>query len=260
MDSSSRNRMSAPSNQQNPRQRAPDSTPFSTTPSVGEVNGRVDQLALVQQALQIGATPTVIAGFAMVIAQMQSQAVSPDVLLAITSSIGPLDRSASFRDGAWHGYDLTHYLIGPRSHVPHSTFPLWPRNVLYGEPTRPPMDQERSLRISPPTMQPPIQVFPPLQSQSHVPPAPVERTRVSCTLPVVPPPVLTPHALGVRKYQTTHTAVRQLHASFRLPGGRGAGECNCKQHRTKWRTDTRKSSRENSHLSGLIRYADAILL
>ena len=213
--------MPAPSNQQNPRQRAPDSTPISTTPSVSEVNGRVDQLALVQQALQIGATLTKIAGFAMVIAQMQSQAAYPDVLLAITSSIGPLERTASFRDEAWYGYDLTHNLIDPRSHM------------LYGEPTRPPMDQERSLRISPPTMQRPIQVVPPLQSQSHVPPAPVEPTKFSCTLPVVPPPVLTPPCSWHQRVSDYSHSCPPASCFLPPSRGRGAGECNCKQRRTK---------------------------
>ena len=54
-----------------------------------------------------------IAGFAMIIAQLQSQATHPDVLLTITSNIGPLERSVSFRDGTWHGCDLTHDLIDP---------------------------------------------------------------------------------------------------------------------------------------------------
>ena len=139
MDSSSRNRMPAPSSQQNPQPRM---HPTNTLPPVGEVNGRIDRLALVQQVLQDGATPTMIAGFAMIVTQMQAQAVHPEVLLTITSSIGPLERSATFRDGVWHGYDLTHNLIDPRSHM------------LYGEPERPPMDQERSFRISPPTIQP----------------------------------------------------------------------------------------------------------
>ena len=110
--------------------------------SKGEIDGRVDQLALVQQTILNGATPTMIAGFAMIIAQIQSQAAHPDVLLTITSSIGSLERSASFRDSTWHGYDLTHDLIDPRPHM------------VYGKPTRPPMDQERSLRVSPATMQP----------------------------------------------------------------------------------------------------------
>ena len=87
MDSSSRNRMPAPSSQQNPQPRMP---PTNTLPPVGEVNGRIDQLALVQQALQDGATPTMIAGFAMIVTQMQAQAVHPEVLLIITSSIGRL--------------------------------------------------------------------------------------------------------------------------------------------------------------------------
>ena len=83
---------------------------------MGETIGRVDELALVQQTLQSGATPTMIAGFAMIIAQMQSQATHPDVLLTITSSIGSLKRSASFLDGTWHGYGLTHDLIHRRYH------------------------------------------------------------------------------------------------------------------------------------------------
>ena len=145
MAASSRNRIPAPTTQQNQRQRAAISSTTSTPTSVGEVNGRVDQLALVQQALQDGATPTMIAGFAMIIAQMQAQAAHSKVLLTITSSIGPLERSANFRDGALHGYDLTHNLIDPRSHM------------IYGEPTRPPMDQERLFRLSPPTIQPPFQ-------------------------------------------------------------------------------------------------------
>ena len=119
MDPSSRNRMPAPNSQQNPQSRIPSS---NTLQSMGEVNGRVDQLALVQQALQDGATPTMITGFAMIVAQMQAQATHPEVLLTITSSIGPLERSATFRDGVWHGYDLTHNLIDHRSHM------------LYGEP------------------------------------------------------------------------------------------------------------------------------
>ena len=166
-----------PCQHQTPRQRTTNSTSTSTTSPIGEVNGRVDQLALVQQqALQKGATPAMIAGFAMVIAQMQAQAAYPDVLLTITSSIGPLERSATFRDGAWHGYDLTHDLIDPRCHM------------ITGEPTRPPMD----LRISPPTMQPPIQVPSPLQPQTLAPPPQMEPTGFSCTLPIVPPPILTP--------------------------------------------------------------------
>ena len=153
MDPSSRNRMPAPSNQQSPQQRA---TSSSILPSVGEVNGRMDQLALVQQALQDGATPIMIAGFAMIVAQMQAQAAHPEVLLTITSSIGPLERSATFRDGIWHGYNLTHNLFDHCSHM------------LYGEPNRPPMDQERSFRISPPTIQPLFQAPQPTPIQTVI--------------------------------------------------------------------------------------------
>ena len=178
VDASSRNRMPAPTSQPNQRQHAANlQSNVSTPTSVGEVNGRVDQLALVQQALQDGATPTIIAGFAMILAQMQGQAAHPEVLLTITGSIGPLERSATFRDAAWHSYDLTHNLIDLRSHM------------IYGEPNRPPMDQERSFRISPPTIQPLLQAPQPHQPQ---PPAPLQPTTFNCTLPLVPPPILTP--------------------------------------------------------------------
>ena len=177
MDSSSRNRMPAPSSQQNPQPHMP---PTNTLPPVGEVNGRIDQLALVQQALQDGATPTMIAGFAMIVTLMQAQAVHPEVLLTITSSIEPLERSATFRDGVWHGYDLTHNLIDPRSHM------------LYGEPERPPMDQERSFRISPPTIQPLFQAPQPTPPQTMIQFPPTETTTFSCILPLMTPPIPTP--------------------------------------------------------------------
>ena len=183
MDSSSRNSVPAPTSQQNRRQCIPNTASTSTTSTIGEVNGRVDQIALVQDALQNGASPTMIAGFAMIIAQMQAQAAYPEVLLTITSSIGPLERSATFRDAAWHGYDITHNMI----------------HMIYGEPPRPPMDQERSLRVSPPTMQPPIEV-PPLPQI----PLQVEPTRFSCTLPVIPPDLDATRALGIRRCTLTN--------------------------------------------------------
>ena len=64
--------------------------------------------------------------------------------------------------------------------------------MIYGEPPRPPMDQERSLRVYPPTMQSPVQIPPFLQPQIQAPPLQVEPTRFSCTLPTVPPPILAP--------------------------------------------------------------------
>ena len=139
MDSFSRTCLPKPQNAQH----AQNPARTNTSSTVGEIGGRVDQLALLQNTMQNGATPSKIAGFAIIIAQMQAQADYPEVRLTITSSIGPLERSASFNDGAWHGYDLTHNLIDPRSHV------------VFEEPTRPPMDQERSLRISQAAMQPP---------------------------------------------------------------------------------------------------------
>ena len=166
MDPSARHRLSAPQN----AARAQPSTVSDAPPMMSEIDGRIDQLALVQDTILNGATPTMITGFAMIIAQIQAQAEYSDVSLTITSRVGPIERSATFRDGTWHGYDLSHSLIDPRSHL------------VYGEPTRPPMDQERSLRISQSALQ--KQTTTPLPS-----PHPVQ---FSCTLPMMPPPVLTP--------------------------------------------------------------------
>ena len=67
---------------------------------------------------------------------MQAQTDHPDLVLAVSSGIGSLVRAARFQYGVWHGYDLTHSIGDLRS---HST---------YGEPTSPPMDQERSLTFA----------------------------------------------------------------------------------------------------------------
>ena len=141
--------MPAPPTSRSTQQRPPEPRATSATAFEGEINGRVDQLALEQSTLQNGATPTMVTGFAMIIAQMQTQTAHPDVVLTISSSIGSLERSASFRDGTWYGYDLTSGLIDSRTHQ------------SFGEPTRPPMDQESSLRTLPAAMQPPPDIPPP---------------------------------------------------------------------------------------------------
>ena len=210
--------MPAPNSQQNPQSRIPSS---NTLQSMGEVNGRVDQLALVQQALQDGAAPTMITGFAMIVAHMQAQATHPEVLLTITSSIGPLERSATFRDGVWHGYDLTHNLIDHRSHM------------LYGEPDRPPMDQERSFIISPPTIQPIFHPTQPTPSQTMIQLPPPETTTFNCTLPQMLPPILTPPmplaSVGINP-PTLSTPAFMLPSAFQGGGVQGVQanpiECN----------------------------------
>ena len=177
------NRMPAPTSQQNQQQHASNLHCNVGTPtSVGEVNGRV----------------------AMILAQMQAQAAHPEVLLTITSSNGPPERSATFRDGAWHGYDVTHNLVDPRSHM------------IYGEPNRTPIDQERSFRISPPTIQPLHQTPQPHQPQ---PPAPPQPTTFNCTLTLVPPPILTP---PMHRNLCTHLLIN-LQASCTFPPFRGEG-------------------------------------
>ena len=142
MDSSSCPRIPAPSATNNNNQQLPEpGTPLTTTP-VGEIDGRVDQLALVRSTLQNGATPTLVAGIAMLMAQMQAQVDHPDLVFTVSSGIGSLVRSSQFQDGVWHRDDLNHSIGNPRSHS------------IDGDPTRPPMDQERFLRTQPSTIRP----------------------------------------------------------------------------------------------------------
>ena len=102
----------------------------TTSASVGEKDGRIDQVVLVERTLRNGATPTLVAGMVMSMAQMQAQIGHPDLVLTITSGNCSLIRTARFHDRIWHGYDLTHSLSHPRAYA------------IFGEPARPPIDQE----------------------------------------------------------------------------------------------------------------------
>ena len=78
-------------------------------------------------------------------------------------------------------YDLTHSIGDPRS---HST---------YGEPTRPPMDQERSLGMQPLPTPPLVTAQPMLATHGILPtPQPQNFPHFSCTILMRPPSILTP--------------------------------------------------------------------
>ena len=80
--------------------------------------------------------------------------------------------------------------------------------MIYGEPNRPPMDQERSFRIAPPTIQTLLQALQPHQTQ---PPAPPQPTTFNCTLPLVPHPILTPgHPCPWHRNLCTHSLINPL--------------------------------------------------
>ena len=64
--------------------------------------------------------------------------------------------------------------------------------MLYGKPERPPMDQERSFRTSPPTIQPLFQAPQPTPPQTMIQLPPTETTTFGCILPLMPPPIPTP--------------------------------------------------------------------
>ena len=144
MDNSSRQRIFATSNRNNNRRQLPEHGTSSATTSLGEITGRVVQLALVQSTLQNRATPTLVAGIAISIAQLQAQTDYQDLVLTVFSGIGSLVRAASFQDGVWHSYNLTHSIADPRS------------RSTYSEPTRPLMEQKRSLRMQPLTTPSPL--------------------------------------------------------------------------------------------------------
>ena len=91
MDNPSRQRMPAPSDQNINRRQLPEPEILSATTSLAEINDRVDPLALVQNTLKIGATPTLVARIAMLIAQMQAQTTTP---IQFLRSPAALDRSS----------------------------------------------------------------------------------------------------------------------------------------------------------------------
>ena len=159
MDSSSRNQMPAPSKQQSSREPTPEPASASNTLSARSGSTNAPKCGNLHDVRWL------------------CHDHCPDADASSPSRRSPysLERSASFRDGTWHGYDLTHDLIDPWFHV------------VFGEPTRPPMDKNDHFEF-PATMQPP----------SHGLLPPLEPTQFSCTLPVptVPPPILTPPCLG----------------------------------------------------------------
>ena len=108
----------------------PESRNPTSSASVSEIDGRIDQVALVERTLRDGAIPTLVAGMAMQIAQMQLQIDHLDMVLTVTSGIGSLTRTIRFQEGIWHSYDLTHSLGDPLSHA------------IFGEPASPPVDWE----------------------------------------------------------------------------------------------------------------------
>ena len=86
MDQSARHRMPAPPptshrtapQTSNSRQQLPEPGHPPLSAPVGEIDGKVNQVALVERTLCNGTTPTLVARIAMLIARMQTQADHPD--------------------------------------------------------------------------------------------------------------------------------------------------------------------------------------
>ena len=218
MDQSAKTRMPAPSttssqpstsrmDQSQPPTIATQETPVSSLP-VEESQTRIDQLGLVQSTLQEAPSPSLVTGMAILIAQMQSLKIHPDFTLSISIGIGSYRRTAEFHNGAWQGHDLTHHFDDHRSHL------------RYGEPNRPPMEQQRRLQTNL-TQAPAISSITAPESardcQSTQPPPTQQFT---CLLPTVPPPILTlpPSSapISVRRLEENHKLM--LPSSFRGEG------------------------------------------
>ena len=129
--------------------------PVSSMP-VEDLQGRVAQLGFVQFQRQSGASPTLFTGMAMLIAQMQSLEAHPAFVLSFSVGIGSFRRTAGLSIGAWHGHVLTHHFDDHRSHL------------TYGEPARPPMEQQRPLQLSPTKMQTVTVIIPPDPSRRNI--------------------------------------------------------------------------------------------
>ena len=182
-------------------------TPVSSLP-VEESRTRIDQLGLVQSTLQEAPSPSLVTGMAILIAQMQSLEIHPDFTLSISIGIGSYRRTAEFHNGAWQGHDLTHHFDDYRSHL------------RYGEPNRPPMEQQQRLQTNL-TQAPAISSITAPESahdcQSTQPPPTQQFT---CLLPTVPPPILTlpPPSAPISVIRLEENNKLMLPSSFRGEG------------------------------------------
>ena len=153
-------------------------TPLSLLP-VEESQTRIDQLGLVQSTLQEAPSPSLVTGLAILIAQMQSLEIHPDFTLSISIGIGSYRRTAEFHNGASRGHDITHPFDDHRSHL------------RYGEPNRPPMEQQRRLQTNL-TQAPAISsITAPESARDCQSTQPQPTQQFTCLLPTVPPPILT---------------------------------------------------------------------
>ena len=100
------------------------------------------------------------------------------------------------------------------------------------------MDQERYFRISPPTIQPLFQAPPSHQPQAPAPPQP---TTFNCTLPLMPPPILTPPMPLASA--TTHSLSHHS-PSFMLPSAFQGGGVQVSSTENE-QTATDEQTREN---------------
>ena len=219
MDQSAKTRMPAPSttSSQPSTSRMDQSQPptiatqeaLVSSLSVEESQTRIDQLGLVQSTLQEAPSPSLVTGMAILIAQMQSLEIHPDFTLSISIGIGSYRRTAEFDNGAFQGHDITHHFDDHRSHL------------RYGEPNRPPMEQQRRLQTNL-TQAPAISPITAPESardcQSTQPP-PTEQ--FTCLLPTVAPPILTlpPSSAPISVRRLEENNKLMLPSSFR--GGRG---------------------------------------
>ena len=172
---------------------------------LGEIEGRIDQSGLVHNQLQTWASPTLVTGMAMLVAQMQSLTTRPDLVLSISVGIDSFRRTVELHKGGWRGNDLTHHFDDHRSHQ------------TFGEPARPAMEQHRPLLFLLARNQ---------QDTPHVPQGTQLTTsaqQITCILPRRPPAVLTPPLstapISVRFIPSLNTNL-MLPFSFR---GKGKG-------------------------------------
>ena len=218
MDQSAKTRMPAPSitssqpttsrmDQSQPLTIAMQEAPVSSLP-VQESQTRIDQLGLVQSTLQEDPSPSLVTGMAILIAQMQSLEIHPDFTLSISIGIGSYRRTAEFHNGAWQGHDLTHHFDDHRSHL------------RYGEPNRPPMEQQRRLQTNLTQASAISSTTAPESARDYQSMQPSPTQQFTCLLPTVPPPILTlpPSSAPISVRRLEENNKLMLPSSFRGEG------------------------------------------
>ena len=119
-----------------PNTSAPHSVPAGTPQSQEAAPAqRVSQVQYIEERLRNCNSPVAVAVIAAMLAQLETQQVLPNMILSLVAEIADFQRTMTYQNGSWDGYDLTHPFLDDRS------------IVMYGPSQNTVFEQEASLRM-----------------------------------------------------------------------------------------------------------------